>query len=406
MVNVVFVAPFLMTATLRFIKGVAELSGVRLALVTQDHPDKVPPELDENIAHCFQVEDCLHPHRIHEAIKAVENRMGTIDRLLGTLEQIQVPLAEVRQMLGIEGMGPDTAHNFRDKSHMKTLLRENNIPCARHCLASSAKVALSFAQRVGFPLVLKPPAGSGSRNTHQVRDKQSLETFLAGYHVSPQQPLLLEAFIRGDEYTFESVHIKGTRVWHGITRYFPSPLEVLENPWIQWCIVLPRETEHPFFDDIRDLADQSLKVLGMQTGLSHLEWFRETDGRIAISEVAARPPGGQLASLHGFAHDMDIFSAWAELMVFERFDPPPRQYAAGAAFLRGQGRGRVWRIEGLEEVKKALSPMIVEMKLPRLGQPSSGTYEGEGYILVRHQETSVVEKALDLIINHVRIRLS
>ena len=406
MVNVVFVAPFLLQTTLQFIEGLAQLSGVRLAVVTQDHPEKIPTQLGRKIAHCFQVTDCLHPHRIHEAIKGVENRMGPIYRLLGTLEQIQVPLAEVRQMLGIQGMDPDTARNFRDKSHMKNVLRENDIPCAKHCLASTARAALAFTEKVGFPVVIKPPAGSGSRNTNLIRNAEELKAHLAEYKISETHPLLLEAFVKGDEYTFESVHVRGERVWHGISRYFPSPLEALENPWIQWCIVLPREVEHPFFDPIRDMADKSLKVLGMWTGLSHMEWFREKDGRISVSEVAARPPGGQLTSLHGYAHDMDIFSAWAKLMVYEEFTAPPRKYAAGAAFLRGQGKGRVWRVEGLDAVKRALKPLIVEMKLPKLGQPASGSYEGEGYILVRHPETSVVEKALDLVINHVRIGMA
>ena len=406
MVNVVYVAPFLLPATLRFVEGLAGLPKINFALVTQDHPDKIPPHLSEKIDHCFQVENCLHPHRIHEALKSVENVMGKLHRLLGTLEHIQVPLAEVRQMLGIEGMSPDAAHNFRDKSHMKSVLREHGIPCARHCLASTPRAAYAFAERVGFPVVAKPPAGAGSKNTFQFTDIAGLKEYLGTYQPSDKHPLLLEEFIRGDEYTFESVHIRGERVWHGISRYFPSPLEVLENDWIQWCIVLPREIEHAFFDEMRDVAEKSVRVLGMETGISHLEWFHKADGRFAVSEVAARPPGEQLLSLHGFAHDIDIFAAWARLMVFGEFVPPPRKYAAGAAFLRGQGKGCVWRIRGIEAVKRALNPIIVEMKLPQFGQPASSSYEGDGYILVRHPETSVVERALDLIINHVRVVLA
>lgn len=406
MVNVVYVAPFLLSTTLRFIEGLAGLPKIRLVLVTQDSPEKVPRNLSRKLTDCFQVEDSLNPHRVHEILKAVENRIGRIDRLLGTLEQIQIPLAEVRQMLGIPGMGPDVAHNFRDKSHMKNILRDHGIPCARHCLASTSKAALAFAEKVGYPLIAKPPAGSGSRNTFQLADKASLAKYLSEHGLNDRHPALFEEFIRGEEYTFESVHLHGRRVWHGIARYFPSALDALENPWIQWCIVLPREVAHPYFDDIRDIAEKSLKVLGMETGMSHMEWFRRKDGKIAVSEVAARPPGGQLTSLHGFAHDMDIYEAWARLMVFGEFDPPPRQYAAGAAFLRGQGRGRIWRIRGLDLVKKALKPVIVEVKLPKYGQMPSKTYEGDGYILVRHPETKVVEKALDLIINKVQVELA
>ena len=60
----------------------------------------------------------------------------------------------------------------------------------------------------------------------------------------------------------------------------------------------------------------------MFTGLSHMEWFRRGDGSIAISEVGARPPGAQFTTLLSFAHDLDFYRAWAELMVHETFTPP------------------------------------------------------------------------------------
>ena len=60
---------------------------------------------------------------------------------------------------------------------------------------------------------------------------------------------------------------------------------------------------------------------------------------IAISEVAARPPGAQFTSLLSYAHDVDMYAAWARLEIFGTFAPPERRYAVGAAYLRGQGDG-------------------------------------------------------------------
>ena len=72
-----------------------------------------------------------------------------------------------------------------------------------------------------------------------------------------------------------------------------------------------------------------------RTGLTHMEWCRRRDGSIAISEVAARPPGAQFTTLMSYAHDKDMYQAWVELMVFDRFTVPERKYSAGAAYLRG-----------------------------------------------------------------------
>ena len=42
--------------------------------------------------------------------------------------------------------------------------------------------------------------------------------------------------------------------------------------------------------------------------------------------------------MHGYVHGMDMYRAWAELVVLGRFEPRPRQYAAGTVYLRGMGR--------------------------------------------------------------------
>ena len=46
-----------------------------------------------------------------------------------------------------------------------------------------------------------------------------------------------------------------------------------------------------------------------------------------------------------------------------------------------------------------------EWRLPRTGQARSASYEGEGYIIVRHPRTEVVEEALGRIITQVRVEL-
>jgi hypothetical protein len=126
---------------------------------------------------------------------------------------------------------------------------------------------------------------------------------------------------------------------------------------------------------------------------------------VAISEVGARPPGAQFTTLMSYAHDTDMYRAWARLMVFDEFDPPERKYAAGAAFLRGQGRGRIKAIHGIEELRKNVESLAVEVRLPRIGAPSKGTYDGDGYVIVRHPDTEVVREATAQIVHHIRVEL-
>ncbi len=406
MSNVIFVAPFFMETTLRFVQAAARLPGVQLGLISQDPLARLPEAIRGSLAAHRRIEDGLDPERITDAIRSMGRELGPPDRVIGALEQLQVPLAVVREQLGLAGMRAETAANFRDKARMKSVLREAGVPTARHRLAGSAEEAWAFVRQVGFPVVAKPPAGAGARNTFRVEHEQALRELLATVPPHPARPTLLEEFVVGEEHSFDTVSIRGKPVWHSLTQYFPGPLEVLEHPWIQWCVLLPREVDHPRYDDIRAVAFRALEALGMDTGLSHMEWFRRKDGTIAISEVGARPPGAQFTTLISFAHDLDFYRAWARIVIHEEFEPPPRRYAAGIAFLRGQGAGRVKAIHGLDRAQQELGGLVAEVRLPQPGQAPSGTYEGEGYVVLRHPDTETVRRGLHRLVSLVRVELA
>lgn len=390
-----------MEATLRFVRATARLPGVRLGLVTQESR-YIPPDLDD-----VDVEittDALTPASIRTAIRALSGRIGPPDRLLGTLEELQVPLGEVRSALGIPGMDGETARNFRDKARMKEILQAAGLPCARHTRVRSAEEARSFAAQVGYPLIVKPTAGSGARNTFRVANAEQLNEAFATESAAGTSTML-EEFVTGREHSFDSVCQNGRLVWFSSCHYYPGPLEVLENPWIQWCVIIPREANSPEYADIAPVAARSLAALGLRNGLSHMEWFRRRDGSLAISEVGARPPGAQFVTLISWAHGVDLYDRWARLMVFDEFDPPARPFAAGAAFLRGQGTGRIAAVEGVQEIARELGDLAVEVQLPRPGAPTTGTYDGDGFVIVRHPQTEVVRDALAKIVRTIRVEL-
>jgi len=403
--SVVFVVPFFAETSLRFLAAATQLDGVRVALISQDPLERLPRNLARKLADHQRVADGLDPEQLSAAVAAIAQRLAPPRRLIGALEQLQVPLAQVREKLDIPGMRSAAARNFRDKSRMKRVLREAGLPCARHCLLHAPQGARAFAEEVGFPLVAKPPEGVAARQTFRLEDLTQLEQCLQAVPPSRERPLMLEEFIVGEEHSFDTVSLEGRPLWHSLTRYRPGPLEVLENPWIQWTVLLPREVDHPQYDDIRRVGFGALQALGMDTGLSHMEWFRRGDGSVAVSEVGARPPGAQFTTLISYAHEVDFYAAWARLMVLQEFEPPPRRFAAGIAYLRGQGRGRVRAVHGLEQAQKELGELVVEVRLPQPGQAPASSYEGEGFVVLRHSRTSIVAEALARVVSLVRVEL-
>ena len=394
-----------MEATLAFLDGASRLPNTDLSVVSQDPAERIPAEIRHRLAGHWRIDDALNPDQLVAAARALSREFGAPHRMFGPLEQLQVPLAMAREALGIEGLSVAASANFRDKARMKTVLRQAGLPCARHVLASDRQAVEGFAADVGFPLVVKPAAGAGGKSTYRLDSAGQLARFLDGRPIDARQAVLCEEYIHGAEYSFDSVMIRGQPVWHSISCYMPSPLEVLENDWIQWCVLLPRDISGSEFDPIRQAGFAGLQALGMETGLSHMEWFRLPDGRIAVSEVGARPPGAQITSLMSYAHEIDFYRAWPHLLGFAEFPPPARQYACGAAYFRGQGRGRVRRIHGLDDAQRRFGSLVVEVKLPREGQPPSDSYEGDGYVIVRHPETEIVQHALQEIVKTVRVEL-
>jgi len=400
-----FVAPYLLDTTTRFVEAAASLPDVRLALITSEPDDRLPPGLRHRLAGHWRVDDPLDAGQIAWAVEGLRGQLGHVERLMAVLEQLQVPVAQVREHLGIPGMDPVSARNFRDKAQMKTVLREAGVPCARHRLAESAASARDFAQEVGFPLVVKPPAGAGAKSTFRLDHEGDLHTWLETAPPTPDRPAMIEEFLTGQEGSYDSVMVDGQLVWDSISAYLPTPLEVLRNPWMQWVVLLPRDIDGPEYNEIKKVAPQALRALGLRTGLSHMEWFRRPDGSVAVSEVGARPPGAQITSMLCYAHDFDLYTAWSRLMIDGTFDPPERRWSAGTVYLRGQGAGQVRAVHGLDRLPPETTALVVDSRMPRPGQPSSGSYEGDGFITVRHPDTAVVTAALKEVVTTVRVEL-
>ena len=399
--NVVYVAPFPLDATMRFSRGLATLADVRLLGVFQQAPRG---EAGSHFASVVEVRDALDPDSISQGIAQLQQRWGPIHRITGILEPLQTPLAHVRRRFDVAGPDPETAERFRDKALMKETLRAHGIPCARHRLLHNVADGMAFAELVGLPVVLKPPAGAGCRATWRIDDTASLQQALEQLRPSAANPILAEEFLRGREYSFEMVVLGGQVVASSMSQYLPSPLEVMQTPWIQWVCLLPRHVDGPELADVRAIGAQVVQSLGLEDGVAHMEWFRREDGSLAVGEIAARPPGGQLTAMTGLVHDVDIYRTWARAVVDSAFDGPwQRKYAAATVFLRGIGRGRVARVDGLDEAQALVGALVEEVRLPRAGAPKSDTYEGDGYVILRHADETKVREAVQTVLDRVRV---
>lgn len=396
--NVVFAAPFPAEVTHRFARAARSLPDVRLLGLVHTAPNE---GLYHDIA---TVSDPLSGPALAEGIESLRQRYGPVERVVGILEAIQVQLAEIRAGFGIPGTPPEVARVFRDKSAMKAALSRAGLPVARSQVVSTIQAGLAQAEALGFPLVLKPPTGMGSKSTFRVKSAGELEAALRSLGVSAERPVLVEEFLTGTEYSLETITTGGEVRLVSMSKYAPNCLEALENPWVQWCCHLPRDLSTPEFANAEELGRRAVKALGLHQGVTHMEWFRRSDGSLAIGEIALRPPGANISLMTGLAHGMDMYRAWARAEIDGDFDGPyTRSRAVGCAFLRGMGTGRVASVHGVRTTHERVGHLVAEAQLPRIGAPKNDSYEGDGYVVVAHQDTKVVKDALRTIIDTVRV---
>jgi biotin carboxylase len=386
---------------MRFIRAVATIPDVRLLGVghTPPHGD------EEKLFHEFvRITEPTSFQHIVDGVEELRKKHGEPFRIIGILEAMMVTLARVREHFRVPGTSVVTAELFREKAQMKDALRAAGLPVARHKLITSVADARAFAAEVGFPIILKPPAGMGAKATFRVTTEQELLHVVDGMKVGPESPVLGEEMLRGTEHSFETITIGGVPRVSSISNYLPGCLEVLENPWIQWACVLPREMDTPLCARAKEIGVAAVRALGLEDGMTHMEWFQKADGSLAIGEIAARPPGPQLLHMTGVVHGIDIYRAWARAVIDAELDAPwERKYAAGTAYVRGMGRGRVVSVRGVRETHEAVGEHLVEAKLPTIGAWKNDSYEGDGYVMVRHESTKKVEELITTIVQTLKI---
>ena len=75
-------------------------------------------------------------------------------------------------------------------------------------------------------------------------------------------------------------------------------------------------------------------------------------------------------------HEVDFYRAGRT--VLSAFEVPERRYAAGTAYLRGQGRGRVRAVHGVDELQREIGHLIVEANFLKSGSRIVGVMRVRG----------------------------
>jgi hypothetical protein len=323
----------------------------------------------------------------------------TLDRVCCLWEPGVEIAAQLREALGVTGQSYEQALKFRNKDLMKQALADGGVRVPHHAVASNAAEVWAAAEQVGYPLIIKPIAGAGSQDTFRCDDAAQVASAIAQLgHIAVVD---VEEFIDGEEFTYDTICAGGDIKYFHIGYYRPRPLIARTNEWISPQTLSYRHVDDPWVAGGRVLGEQVLRVLGYDTGFTHMEWYRKADGEVVFGEIAARPPGARTVDLMNFASDVDLFAGWAEAELTGQFTVDiERRYNAACITKRAHGQGRIQRIEGLDRLKAHCGDAICAIDLLPIGAPRrdwKSTLLSDGYVSLRHPDWQTTIAMADFV---------
>ena len=402
--NIIFIEPSFPYNQREFVRGLHQ-AGATVIGIGERPQEHLADDIKGWLSHYVQVKSVVHEPSLLRAVQQIQGRVY-VDRLEATVEAHIMAAAKAREAAGIPGTSVRTAYLCRDKPAMKEALREAGIPCAQSTRAGEPQEARDFAAQIGYPLIIKPPAGAGASGTWKVRDSKELERVIWDCGLADGAEVAIEEFVEGHEGYLDTLTINGEVVYEFITHYYPNVLEAMRERWISPQIVTTNRIEAPGYREVRAMARNVIRVLDIGTSATHMEWFAGPKG-LKFSEIGCRPPGVGQWDVYNAANDFDLYLEWASALTHGRPQrAPSRRYAAGMIALRASCDGRITGYSGLEAIQQRYGDCIVAAHLPPTGsptQPVEGGYMANAWMRVRHPDYDTLRQIMNTIGETVKV---
>jgi len=207
--------------------------------------------------------------------------------------------------------------DYQRKSVMKQIFQNLNINVARGSLCTTLESALEFTKEVGYPIVAKPDRGVGASNTFKVHDDEELRELFAKYsHIIGNKAYIMEEYIDGKIVTFDGItNAQGEVVFFASCEYSCGVMDVVNQDTHVYYYV--RRTVE---EDLVEAGTRAVKAFNVKSRFFHFEFFRQKDGRLVALEANLRPAGGFTVDMYNYAHSIDVYYEYANVIARNRFD--------------------------------------------------------------------------------------
>ena len=139
----------------------------------------------------------------------------------------QTPLNIARELeeagVKILGTSPEKIDLAEDRDRFRKLMKELGIPQPESDMASTLDKALKIAERIGYPLMVRPSYVLGGRAMEVVHDEDMLRYYVAkATDVSPERPILIDKFLAN------AIEVEADAIADGTDAFVPAIMEHIE----------------------------------------------------------------------------------------------------------------------------------------------------------------------------------
>jgi len=201
----------------------------------------------------------------------------------------QTPLNIARELsdegVNILGTSIDSIDIAEDRDLFRKMMDQLSIPMPESGMAIDIDEAITVANKVGYPLMVRPSFVLGGRGMEVIYDESMLREYVAkAVGVTPDRPLLLDRFLRN------ALECEADALADGKDVYIPSVMEHIELAGVHSgdsaCVIPPVSIDAEHLATIKDYTRKIAQALHV-CGLMNMQYAIE-DGKVYVLEANPR----------------------------------------------------------------------------------------------------------------------
>lgn len=311
-----------------------------------------PAPIEDSAGHVeVDLDDPAH------AGSVIAERVPDAEAVIGVDDSGVRVAAVASAVLGLPHNRPEAVALTRDKLAMRRALAATEVAQPHFAAAGPDEVA-GVAGALGFPVVIKPVGLSASRGVIRAdgyrdarRAESRIRSILAAAGSNPDDDLLVEEYVPGDEIAIEGLLVDGDL---DVLAVIDKP-DPLDGPFFEETLFVT-PSRHPESAQAAAvvLVGEAAASLGLGMGPVHAEVRIASDGQVKLIELAARSIGG----LCGRSLSFGLLGQSLEVMVLKNAlgdaggESNLQRPAAGALMLPIPASGVLTGVENVAAVEE------------------------------------------------------